>query len=123
MAASSSSSESSAYSKVKLGFMLDKEGYIKHSEDMVVIEHFLKFLEDPRLINYVTYDYKTIHSLDAIEFFVNARLAKTEDAIRSIVNGTEVTILHGDIKAFFEFLVREGEKPDCSGHAYNQDAI
>ncbi|XP_031121073.1 F-box protein PP2-A15-like [Ipomoea triloba] len=70
------------------------------------------------------HDYKTVlHNLDVVEFYINARLKKKASEIRYIVNGTEFVIVHGDICALFNFPVREGEAPNCSGHAYNKEQL
>nr|GMD09128.1 oxysterol-binding protein homolog 1-like [Ipomoea batatas] len=119
MATSSSSFESSAHSapiidqlvleelstNAKTGSTLDRDGYLRHSEDKAMTECVLKCLEDAGLMTFVMFNYKIVHNLDATEFYVNARLSSKEDAIHSTVNGTEVTIVHGDIRVFFKFLV------------------
>nr|GMD43958.1 uncharacterized protein LOC109167327 [Ipomoea batatas] len=128
MAASSSYSESSAHSSpltdfpileelstsVKSSSILDRDEYLRHNDNRAMTECVLQCLEDAGLMTYVTYDYKKAHRLDATEFYVNARLSNKEDAIHSTINGTEVTIVHGDIKALFNFPVHGG-KPDYPG--------
>nr|GMD42516.1 oxysterol-binding protein homolog 1-like [Ipomoea batatas] len=56
--------------------MLDKDGYLKHPNDRATIERFIKCFEGVGLMKYLTHAYKTIHTLDATEFFANARLNK-----------------------------------------------
>nr|GMD14575.1 uncharacterized protein LOC109166032 [Ipomoea batatas] len=51
-------------------------------------------VEDTRLINYLAHDYKTVHLLNAIEFFANARLKR--DEINSRVNGMNVVIIQSE---------------------------
>nr|GLL27004.1 uncharacterized protein LOC109167327 [Ipomoea trifida] len=53
-------------------------------------------------MKYLTHDYKTMHVLDAVEFYAKACLRK--DEIRSTVSGTDIVSFHGDIKALFLFL-------------------
>lgn len=52
---------------------------------------------------------------------MNARLKG--DEIISKVDGTYVIIVHGDISVLFDFPVKEGALPNCSGHAFNQEDL
>nr|GLL21750.1 uncharacterized protein LOC109167327 [Ipomoea trifida] len=107
----------------KNGSMLDRDGLLNHSIDPETTKKILKYLEEVGLMKYVCHDYKTGHPLDETDFFANTRLKDKKGEIHSIVSGTEIVIVHGDIRALFDFLVWEGEHPDCSGHAYNQEDL
>nr|GMD03982.1 uncharacterized protein LOC109167327 [Ipomoea batatas] len=90
----------------------------------ICTKRILKYLEDAGLMTYVTLNYKTtVHNLDVTEFFANARLSKKKNDVRLRVNGRDVVIAHGDIRALFEFSVRERQHPDYSGHTYNKEAL
>nr|GMD19196.1 peptidyl-tRNA hydrolase 2, mitochondrial-like [Ipomoea batatas] len=99
----------------------DREGYLAHSIDRVTTERFIKCFEDVGLMKYLAHDYKMVYLLNATELFANARLER--DEIHWRVNETDAVIVHGDIRALFDFPVCEGERPDCPGHAYNQEAL
>lgn len=58
--------------------MLGNDGYLKHSIDRATIEILIKCFKDDGLIKYLTHDYKTIHLIDAVEFFANAKLKGEE---------------------------------------------
>nr|GMD12667.1 peptidyl-tRNA hydrolase 2, mitochondrial-like [Ipomoea batatas] len=98
-----------------------REGYLVHSIDRVTTERFIKCFEDVGLMKYLAHDYKMVYLLNATELFANARLEK--DEIHWRVNETDAVIVHGDIRALFDFPVCEGERLDCPGHAYNQEAL
>nr|GLL29854.1 uncharacterized protein LOC109167327 [Ipomoea trifida] len=98
------------------------------TNDQLTLKEFctkdFKYLEDAGLMTYVTLNYKTtVHNLDVTEFFANARLSKKKNDVRLRVNGRDVVIVHGDIRALFEFSVRERQHPDYSGHTYNKEAL
>nr|GMD68568.1 uncharacterized protein LOC109167327 [Ipomoea batatas] len=90
---------------------------IKHSVNKEFAKKVLKYLEDGRLLKFAMFDYKAVNILDATEFFINTTLSEKDDAIFSVVNGTEVTFVHGDIRAHFDFPVQKGNNPDYSRHA------
>lgn len=56
-------------------------------------------------------------------FFANAKLKAEIGEIYFIMNGTEVVIVHRDIRVLFNFPVQEGEHPDYSSLAYNQEDL
>lgn len=107
--------------KVNNGLMLDKDGYLKHSTDRAVTKTFVKCFEHCGLMKYFTHDYKMVHQLDSTEFFVNARMNGKK--IYSRVNGIDIVIIYGDIRALFDFSMKEGTQLDCFGHAFNQEDL
>ncbi|MEQ5253610.1 hypothetical protein, partial [Escherichia coli] len=91
--------------QVKAGSILDKSGFVKHSEDPKQTDKVLKKFEKPGLLKYMEHDYRTMHTLDFTEWFANAKV--TKGAIESSVNGIHITTSVGDLRAALDFQATE----------------
>ena len=134
MASDSSSSTSSteAYQKkvqhirtqmkqVKAGSILDKNGFVKHSENPKRTEKVLKKFEKAGLLKYMEHDYRTIHTLDFTEWFANAKV--TKGAIESRVNEIHITTSVGDLRAAFDFQATKEAVQHLSDYDLNKQAF
>lgn len=107
--------------QVRAGIILDKEGYITHSENPEETKKVLKKIKKAGLLKYLTHDYEKVHALDFTEWFVNAR-AKS-NSIKSSVHQTPVTIVMGDIQSAFDFPVVEGAITDLSEYDFDKQTF
>ncbi|MEQ5265866.1 hypothetical protein, partial [Escherichia coli] len=91
--------------QVKAGSILDKSGFVKHSENPKKTEKVLKKFEKAGLLKYMVHDYRTIHALDFTEWFANATVTKGE--IESRVNEIHISTSVGELRAAFDFQASE----------------
>lgn len=77
----------------------------------------------------MTFDHKVQYLFDVVQLYLNASFPEDEnekelDEIQSRINGVNVTIVHGDIRATFDFSVRdECYHTNCSGHNYDKKQL
>lgn len=115
--------------KFKAGSIVYAHGFNKYVLDKEFGNKVIQCLKDGGLYNFLTLGHKFQHMFDATQFYLNVVIPITEnkvelDEIRSRVNGEDVTIVHGDIRAVFDFPVRDEHfHPNCSGHDYVKDEL
>lgn len=102
--------------RVKIGSILDKEGFLRQHDNFETARKIMKGFEDSSLLTFVTFDYGRIHKKEVVEFYLNTRIGNNH--ITSKVKGKEVTINVEDIRTDFELpLVID---LDVSTHTFNQ---
>nr|GMD52553.1 reverse transcriptase [Ipomoea batatas] len=70
--------------QVKTGNILDKEGYIKYSDNPEETQRILKKFEKVGLMKYLTHDYQNIHALDFTEWFANAKVKDSTISLKGL---------------------------------------
>lgn len=83
--------------KVKIGCILDKDGFLRkhyHSEEAKKI---IKAFKDSRILYLVTFNHEKVYKKEVTMFYLNATVAG-DGTIKSKVGDIKVTITTEDIK-------------------------
>lgn len=83
-----SSKEPKATNRVKMGSMLDVDGFLKQHGSSEAMKKIIQSFKDSGLLKYLTFENQTIRNEEVLELYLNAKVQGRE--IHSKVGGVEV---------------------------------
>lgn len=103
--------------KVKTGYTLDTQGFLAHFNNSEDAKKVVKAFEDSRILRFMTFNYKSVHKEEVLEFYLNARMIE-ERKVVSKVASMNFEVIAKSIRAAFEFP--PAIEAVVRSHAYNE---
>lgn len=102
--------------KVKNGSILDVQGFLAFYNNSKDAKKVVKAFEESRILQFLTFNYKSVYKEEVLEFHLNARMGEGK-RITSRVAGQDVEICADSIYEAFEFP--QATEANIRSHVYN----